>query len=439
MTTAPILVAGRAFTPWFDPSELDANAAECFERRGSELVPLGPGFFSVQGKLAFVLPRPWRTRTEPGPDEPLLTLRTLSRYAEHSTQRAVTDQALSLSSGSLDHSGNALLAVQNALMIWEDAKAHGPLWRSEFRKGPRELGRTQWSQTLTRSPTLPLRHTTIYPSPIRARHRLDAHSPLTLVHAQAVAEVRERLGAGPGPNHPIGRTKARQILDGYAQKVFSDRMRRVFPLLRRHFSPHRGFRRQATSHTAESLFARRFEYVWEAMLTVALGPALKPQTIRGQYRRPDPSQLNSLPGARLHPDLVVDLPDHRGDPYRVVIDAKHYRPEHPPGTESIAKQMVYRHLLSQEFRSDGPPAERIGNAFLLPEVLSGSTLARVLYTHDLHGEQHRGADSFGRIVVLGVNLVETQRAYLSRRPSTELRHIVGRLVSENMNRSIRSE
>ena len=433
--TAP-LTAGQPFAPWFDPAELDADTAQNFERRGSALVPVGPGFFSVRGRLAFVLPRPWSGQPTVHPAEPLLTLRTLTRYAQASQQRAVSQQALSLSAAGINHAGDALQSVENALLLWKDARENGPLWLSEHRSGPREQGRTHWARTMSRTQALPLRHTTIHPAPIRARHRLDVQSPLTRVHAQATAEVRERLGAGPGPLHPIGRTQARRILDGYAHKVFSDRMKRVFPLLRRHFSPHHGFRRQDAAQQTSSLFASRFEYVWEAILAVALGPRAQTPTFRGRYWRNAADALPASHGARLLPDLIfdVDLGDGQSTPYRVVVDAKHYRPEHPPGTESIVKQMVYRHLLSQSFDlgPDGLPAERIGNTFILPEVLPGATLARVLYIHELDGERPRGANSFGRIVVLGVNLVEAQRAYVAGRASAALRRTVGRLVAEGM-------
>lgn len=427
MRRPTLLVAGRAFKPWFAPARLGPDLSQAFDQKDGLLTPRGPGFLSLEGRVAVVLPRPWLA-ADTSAASPLHTLQTLARYRRQGRKKAVMERELALVGEGTRRGGTLLEALENALLLLSDQRAHGPLLLSEERKGARERGRIHWSSTLAKTRPVPEPHGVVYPWPIRTRHRIDPETPLTRLHAQACAEAAEWLGVGPGPLRPLSRGEALKVLDSTRHRLFAHRLRRVHALLDRHFAPNRGFASERSPTRVNGLFSPRFEYVWEAMLQVGLAPLSQVGLPLGNYWT---GSKTALQGARLRPDLVLDAPDD-GDGYRIVLDAKHYLPDRLPVTESLTKQFVYRYLLTSAGSDSGHPAPQVGSAFLVPEIRPAHAPIRVLAVHDLQGEADWSDGPFGRVVVLGVDLVRLQKAYVVGQRDEALRAAVVDLVKQGM-------
>jgi hypothetical protein len=139
--------------------------------------------------------------------------------------------------------------------------------------------------------------------------------------------------------------------------------------------------------------------VWETMLREVIGghPFGMPP---GTYRLTAGNQA----GLRLIPDFVID---HGGK--RLIVDAKHYDLSSMPGTESIAKQLLYRWNVAVPRLGAREPMKEIISVFALPAVGRHKTVD-VLGVHGLEGEGEANA-AFGRVVVVAADYEKVADAY----------------------------
>jgi len=159
---------------------------------------------------------------------------------------------------------------------------------------------------------------------------------------------------------------------------------------------------------------------------VSLGPARKTQLPRGRYWK---DGVSGPVGLTALPDLLVE-DEWCGNQVLVVVDAKHYGESSWPATDSIVKQLIYRHLLSQRHQACNLPIDKIGNAFLMPVVLADASV-RQRAIHDIDGAN--SSDSFGRIVCLDVDYRAVASSYVRRRANARLRELVVDSVMRGMN------
>jgi len=406
------LVAGERFIPWFPMESLPPETAQHFEPTDAAAwIPRCPGFLAIAGRLCIVVPRAFcATRRESRTHLAMLTARTLATYAQRAAQRAVTEEDLGLTSASTRAAPGVLARIENSLDLIREEEENGRLTRATLQTSKRSEGRIVWNPTLNRTTAVPTIHAPIYTDPYYRRSRIDPRDVLTRLHAQAVAEAKAELGVGPAEPPSMTNEDALKALDELEHRVFADRPRYLLPLLRRHFEAGATLRDGASNILAHGLIARRFEYVWEDILSVVLRPTIELDPMRGRYWS---GQDSGIAGATLLPDLSIVE-----DEYLLVLDAKHYRPEKPPATESIVKQMVYRHLAS--IRGERWPLDRIVNAFLIPEALPTGQTVVLRYVHDLIGDEE-DAFGYGRVAVLGIDLEAAMRTYNRGQPDPRLR------------------
>lgn len=107
----------------------------------------------------------------------------------------------------------------------------------------------------------------------------------------------------------------------------------------------------------------------------------------------------------------------KGKPALLVLDAKDYDYESWPGSADIAKQMLYRLLVSDKLRDEGMDLPCIGNAFLFPSREQGADPVAVVGRHELRQE---AVGRMGRIVGLEVDYETVAKAYLAGRSDEDL-------------------
>jgi hypothetical protein len=143
------------------------------------------------------------------------------------------------------------------------------------------------------------------------------------------------------------------------------------------------------------------------MVAVALGADTR-QRFTGRYHRVDGT---SDVGLSLLPDSVVTTPDGL-----LIVDAKHYRPDRLPATESLTKQMFYRWMLSVESGHGTVPLAALRNVFALPAAFDG--WVRPLATHRLDGE--RGDEGLGVVHVVSLGFLRVATAFVRERVASAL-------------------
>ena len=119
------------------------------------------------------------------------------------------------------------------------------------------------------------------------------------------------------------------------------------------------------------------------------------------------------PGLRLVPDFAVDV-----DGLRLIVDAKHYGMDRLPGTESVAKQLLYRWFASAESGHGDLPITDVFSVFMLPAV-GRAAVMDVLGAHELDREADLPS-AFGRVWVVAADFETVAEAYGAGRRAPEL-------------------
>jgi len=392
--------AGTAFEPWF---EADAVAdVDALHHDGTRCRVAAPGVFAIGGRPLVVLPRCFGAVTLSPTirlQAALSMVQVLAAYQRRAKQRLVHDTEPDLALRSVGNATDLLEHLEAALLLHADLKRHGPIRVARRLRHPQRPGRIDWPRTVRRSVHVatPDGNVTVA-NPWRARHALDPRDTLTDLHVDSGQAAAALLRGDPPPPLRWTRRDALALLARREHELFQDRHRHVHTLLSRYHSA-RGGQRGPRTQDVSALYASDFALVWEAMVAVALGADTR-QRFTGRYHRVDGT---SDPGLTLLPDSVVTLPGGL-----LVVDAKHYRPDRLPATESLTKQMFYRWMLSSESGHGSVPMNRIRNVFALPAAFDG--WVRPLAMHRLEGEV--GDTDFGMVHVVELGFLPTATAFV---------------------------
>lgn len=392
--------AGSTFTPWFD-AEAVAHV-DALQHDGARCRVSAPGVFAIAGRPLVVLPRCFGAvvlTPSMGLQAALAMVRTLSTYQRRAKQRSVHDAQPDFGLRSVGDSSDLLERLEAALLLDTDLRRHGPIRVARRQRHQQRPGRTDWPRTVRRSVHVatPDGNVTVA-DPWRVRHALDPRDPLTDLHVDSGQSASALLHGDPPPPSRWPRRDALALLARREHELFQDRHRHVHALLRRFHSASGGRRGHRTQDVA-ALYASDFALIWEAMVAVALGADTR-RRFTGRYHRHDGT---SDGGLTLLPDSVVTLADGL-----LVVDAKHYRPEKLPATESLAKQLLYRWMLSEESGHGTVPLSRIRNVFALPAAIDA--WVRRLAVHRLDGEL--GDLGFGVVHVVELGFLPVSRAFV---------------------------
>lgn len=376
-----------------------------------------PGFFSLEGETRLVLPRAFRREIETSSSSlarlVFLTVACIEKFWREKTRRSVgqTDEDLPfLSCGDPSRLSDSLKA---ALLLWQDYREFGEFVQSRRLVSAELPGRILWDKTLRHGQPTFSRFGTVFQSVYRRSVRRDPKDELTGLHRASCLTVGRWLGRSKAVVSAPSTSAARSILSAYKHRCFSDRQRRVHGLLER-FYQLAGASAQARPISA--LFLKNFEILWERALQVALGhdSALRGPSLTGFYQIHESNAR--LRGLSLRPDIltVVKAGEH---PHLLVLDAKDYQDGSWPKSKDIAKQMLYRFLLSCESGGGAWPLARIANAFLFPASLKSRAVALRGY-HDTHQALEHG---LGHIWGIDLDAARVLDTYLGdRRDSTLL-------------------
>lgn len=395
--------------------------------KSNQALANAPGLFSFNDQLFIVLPRCYKARmNQPGftlAKSVFLNMVALERFHKEQVRRSVGRQDSELTTFACGQSRSLIDYVEAALLLWQDYREHGALTRLNRKLSTTRPGRIVWPRTLREGHPMFSKMGTVFTEIHRSSVRRDVHDRLVLLHRQCCLKIGRLLSKDcPDPSTPFSRKEALDILSANRHRCFSDRHRKVHRLLERLFS--RGGRvRAQQSESLSALFLKRFEYLWERVLQVALGhqserlPGLRGRVYANCVE--SPSQVKKRRGLSLIPDVVTQDPD---DPsLTLILDAKDYDLHSWPGSGDIAKQMLYRLLLSKEGGcADGPAMDSIGNAFLFPSLKVKASQYLSLRGFHVLNEQHGPMARMGRIAGLDVNYELATRAYLSGKPSVDL-------------------
>lgn len=398
------IAAGQAFEPWFGPDALtDPEAPVRLDAQGCRVD--APGLYAFDGRLVAVLPHCFAERPPAPKHHPaaaIAMVRVLSSYRQR-RQRLVVDAERSVALRATGDGVDLLHQLEAVLLLDADHRQHGPLHLTRRQRGQRRPGRIDWPRTVRHSVHVvaPDGNITV-PDPWHTRQALAPRDPLTELHAHTVGAGRALLLGEPAPPAVWARHDALALLRRREHELFQDRHRTVHGHLWR-FHEARGGPAGAARRRVGGLYASDFALIWEAMLDTALGGRAS-VAFQGDYHLVDGG--TSL-GAHLRPDTIVDLDD-----VCLVVDAKHYTRGTLPRTESLAKQFLYRWMLSAESGHGHRPLAAIRNVFALPGRHPESPV-RLLATHRLRSE-HGDAD-FGVVWAVSIDYDRVAEAFVDGR------------------------
>lgn len=402
-----IEVAGRAFEPWFCPSDVSETVRGVFNHDGKSCVAAFPGLFEVKGTLGVVLPRAYHAVTSQldRVHAAGVTLRLLVRYLrDRDLQDSVVKEEVE---SALVHTGidaEPIARLETGLQLWDEFTRNGLLPVAARTTSPRVVGRVHWPLTIARGHALLGESGVVYTDPVQTRFAIQPEHELTRLHVATASEAGAWLGWAPPPAKPLDPDEALAVIERHARTLYQDRQKRVCAWLRAWHSSSRTEHR--TRHrTALGVFARDFPLVWERMLFKVLGSKEDMALPNGRYRRHPSDKFER--STRFQPDLLLD--DRWNDqPVRLVLDAKDYIEGTLPKAEAVRKQILYRLLLSNRTKSGNPSLDRIGNGFLAPALVPEGV--RVTALHEIEGEAN-SLGALGRIVCLDVDFARVATAY----------------------------
>ena len=401
-----VIVAGRPTAAWCGAEGLAALGDAWELNDDGDLVCSAPGVYVVDGATRFVLPRCYGSvavlEGNIALRAALVLLRALSRYRLRSNQRAVSGMTGATALREVGAIDDALGWLEVALLLSEDAVRNGPLYVATSRVSPRREGRIHWPRTQQRGFHV-VDGAEIMTSPLwRSRHGIDPEDALTRLHVDTCTSISATLGIGVAGVRRWTNAEALSVLDRREYALYADRHRVVARWLRQYWAGAMGAVGARRAGVA-ALWAPAFPLVWEAMLREVMGGrafAMPP----GTYRLTSGTSA----GLRLVPDFVIDR-----EGTRLVVDAKHYALDSLPGTESLAKQLLYRWFASRESGHGDVALADVVSVFVLPAVRR-AVVADMLGAHDLDGEES-GPRAFGRVWVLAVDFEVVAEAYSAGR------------------------
>lgn len=242
------------------------------------------------------------------------------------------------------------------------------------------------------------------------------------LHHKTCVNIGLEFGFGnQGLATRIAPGEALAILERQRRACFADRHRQVAASLTTYYRSQLA-REGKSGAPVQAIFARRFEYVWERMLQVALGhESILSGHFKGHYYRAG-SRVGA--GLDLRPDLLVRT-RWQGENALMVLDAKDYDYDSWPRSADIGKQILYRLLVSERLRKQGLALDAIGNAFLFPaRNHEGSPVATV----GCHELDVPSLAALGRVVGLNLDFEAVARAYLASRVDGRLLKLVTKQV-----------
>lgn len=445
------VVVGDPFLAWFAPRDVPTALEGTLRFCGDGFVKAtGPGVFGILGRIGIVLPRclrdaPHQAARLKGTGS---LIRVLAKYwhddrSQRSIGRALLEPAVE-SAGDPD---DLIAALEASLALVADYHESGPVLMATRETSPRVRGRTHWPRTLATVRPIVSGFDVVFPDPVNVKQTTNTDHPFTRLHRLTCEAAAAWMGIGGATAAPAPDSRtALAVLDRVEHELFQDRHRRVCRLLRRYYHPDvAGAGRQRLRTTG--LFASDFSRVWEAMLRSALQPAEDVCFPVGQYRLEQSGAGKPPTGAHLIPDIVLQA-DVGGRAYLLIVDAKDYDFRLAsdtagqggsgalPATESLTKQFLYRHFLSDRYTpGSGSPLDRIGSAFVLPGSLSEGAALRLLAIHDLAGEEN-ASWPFGRVVCLAMDFDTVADAYAKGRPAAGARAGLASLVVREMSREV---
>jgi len=395
-------IAGLPTPAWCTFDKLTAFGDAWKERDGA-FVCSAPGIYVVDGVVRCVLPRCYRDVDPPqgtgAVRATLSLLRVMGRYRLRGKQRAVVGASAEAAIREIGGTDDALGRLEVALLLVDDFSRSGPIYITTSDISPRRQGRIHWPKT-QRHGFHAVSGAEVMTSPLwRSRRGVDPEDALTMLHVDTCASIRAQLGMGVTVGRVWSSAEALSVLDQRERGLYADRHRLVARWLRQYWGGAIGVLSARRSELAAQ-WSPAFPLVWETMLReVVRGRSFSMPT--GTYRLVSGAQG----GLHLIPDFVIDRAGTR-----LIVDAKHYDLSSMPGTESIAKQLLYRWFASHESGHGDVAMDEIISVFALPAVGRHKTVD-VLGTHRLDGEEDDERDAFGRVIVVAVDYETVAHAY----------------------------
>jgi hypothetical protein len=341
-----------------DVERLVGSGAILREKQG--LVFCGPGVVRMNGSLAVVLPRVYDDMPRDTQQASRL-VRTLVGVLNKYRKHRVDDYGEILNVGEVGEEG-FIARLQAALELIDDEANNGALVVAERQRS--STGRIDWTNTIRSHPPVGHPRNEVFAGVIAHRVRPNVHHPITAQFRQSVSAARQFVDGHQ--MEPEADRVALRLLDVFGPQMYSDRQKRSASLMRRLHAGRLGERVVGSMNCSCSVLSR-FEYLWEQILCVSLGPLHSVELPKGVYREPAESHSlvqgnGSVTGARWRPDMVLTS---GGRLY--ILDGKDYAPGSYPATESISKQMLYRLMLCREYEPTSPyDFHQTRNAFVFP-------------------------------------------------------------------------
>lgn len=277
--------------------------------------------------------------------------------------------------GSLTQRGDSYTErtpVADYFVLIDDFLRTGRLFSEEFiQSAVGHSGAIDWRKTiLSVKPLVSNQGRFIYPSFSVRRRNNQLDSALEQIHEYCLHRALAAIGwlypnllLHPARLQSVSSLHERLVVTALSQ-TFNDRDRLLLVSML-------NIIRHSGSFNIErswKLGTDRFEYVWEGMIDAAFGIPSRQEFFPGaRWSLFDDKYVET---AKLQPDTVMDIGRDRGI---IILDAKYYRycstsnPRDLPGTESIAKQIVYGDYASNIIpKMRGWTGSTIFNAFVLP-------------------------------------------------------------------------
>lgn len=382
-----------------------------------------PGIFALDGQAFIVLPRLYSNSLEANSfdlaSSVFLNIKALDRFAKEQARHSIGNLDNELFTISHGEPQSLFGYLEAALLLWQDFEKNGRLTLVSRTKSTVKPGRIVWPKTLREGRPVFANTGTVFSEIHRTSVRRDLADTFVQLHRKTCLGIGRLMGKKHAGDQTLIKWKeAFDTLGLYRNRCFTDRHRFVHGLLERYYRL-RG-RSSEQTKSLNALFLKRFEYLWERILQVALGHnKRKIPSLRGSYYSNNLVNENlnghKSQGLHLKPDILTFAP-YDADIF-LIFDAKDYDRDQWPGTADISKQILYRFLQSGDGgNSDGPSIEKIGSAFLFPARRGGVNCPfSIRGFHELDSLEDRSLARLGRIIGLDVDYERVVQSYLSGR------------------------
>lgn len=328
----------------------------------------------------FFLPREAKTGVyETDLQTASLTMQALARFGLEVSKREFEDEGVTGNPG--------ILSVIKHLA--DDFQRFG-IYSERTRRQTKNTGKPDWSRTVKRELAfISSSKSPVYPEIQTTRTQTESDIILAQIQAAVIIELKSAHGwwiTALSERQPELRACSPPP---FRRSLWAGQLARLLPTLysaRSIFlARYLGYYLENTRNSSAGNYIfgiEGFHSVWEVMLreTIIRHPIDKCLNWNGLLPKPvyhlSDSDKKPALNRGMQTDIILETPDHY-----IIVDAKYYSattPDSAPGWPDIAKQLFYKHGLSEIIRSPSDaPRKKIENVFAFPGKSENGPLKQV--------------------------------------------------------------